>query len=161
MKSPLAAPQPTLRSQAIKLLARREHSRAELSKKLALKSAAATPEDIAQLLDQLEAAGLLSDLRAATAYVRSHAARFGTARLSQRLRARGIDSALIEASLAQDEIADEQARAAAIWRRKFAGPPHDAREWARQARFLQGRGFSTDIIRRILILKGAPGDDHD
>lgn len=159
MKTALAAPQPTLRSQAIKLLARREHSRAELTKKLSAKSTSATAEDINHLLDQLEGAGLLSDARTAAAYVRSHAARFGTARLSHGLRNKGIDSALIEASLAQEGIDDEPARAARIWRRKFADKPHDAREWARQARFLQSRGFSTEIIRKLL--KEAPGDENE
>ena len=111
---------------------------------------AATPEDIDNVLDQLERSGLLSDARAAEAYVRSHAARFGAAKLVHRLKARGIDAALIAASLAQDGLGDERARATAVWRGKFGQAPRDAREWARQARFLQGRGFSGEIIRKLL-----------
>ena len=154
MKNPPQGPQPTLRGRAIKLLARREHSRAELAKKLAVQAdrtvAAASKEDIDSVLDQLEKSGLLSDARAAEAYVRGHAARFGTAKLSYSLRSRGIDSAVIEASLAQEGLADERTRATEVWRSKFGDRPRDAREWARQARFLQSRGFSGEIIRKLL-----------
>jgi len=155
MKTPPDGPQPTLRGRAIRLLARREHSRAELAIKLATLG---STEEINNVLDQLEHSGLLSDARAAAAYVRGHAARFGAARLCQRLRAKGISSELIEASLAQEEILDEQQRASALWRCKFAVKPHDAREWARQARFLQNRGFSVEIIRKLL--KAPEGEDE-
>jgi len=174
----------SLRGRAIKLLAQREHSRAELTYKLAraerrtmaktatadseaddTDSTAAATQAIEQVLDQLASIGLLSDARAAAAYVRSHAARFGTARLAHSLRTRGIDAALIEASLTQEEIEDEPTRAAAVWRSKFSQPPRDAREWARQARFLQGRGFSSEVIRRLLkeseALLHATGDEND
>lgn len=160
MKPRPQGPQPTLRGRAIRLLARREHSRAELAQKLASSAARASPEepaagdntteDIDSVLDQLERSGLLSDARAAEAYVRSHAARFGATRLIHNLRSRGIDVALIETSLAQECLEDERTRATAVWRAKFDQAPRDAREWARQARFLQGRGFSGDVIRRLL-----------
>ncbi len=134
-----------LRRKAIGLLARREHSRAELARKLA---ADGTEEDIANVLAQLESEGLLSDARAAAAYVRAHAARFGATRLRQDLRARGLDAepALDEAG----ELGSELDRARAVWQKKFGISPADAREWTRQARFLQGRGFATDVIRRVL-----------
>jgi regulatory protein len=177
----------TLRGRAIGLLARREHSRAELARKLAQAQHLATPgvkktdeadetpgaqahlppsrTEIDQVLDQLEGCGLLSDARAAAAYVRGHAARFGTAKLAHSLRARGIDSELIEASLAQEVHEDEATRAAAIWHGKFGDAPRDAREWARQARFLQGRGFSGAVIRQLLNrmsdLPENPGDTDD
>lgn len=175
MKAPAQSPQSVLRVLAIKLLAQREHSRAELAKKLAAKlnrlqraDAAASDahnradtdnacpvrlpsiEDIDKVLDQLEQKGLLSDERAAQAYARSHANRFGTARLTYNLRQRGIADELISSSLAQEEIADEYSRAHAVWRSRFAQAPRDAREWARQARFLQGRGFAVDLIRKLL-----------
>jgi len=144
-------PQPSLRGRAVKLLARRDHSRAELSKKLA---PLGTSEEIVAVLDQLEQSGLLSDARAAAAYVRSHAARFGAAKLSNSLRAKGISADLVEASLAQQELGGEMQRARALWQRKFGRQPaadaRNAKEWARQARFLQSRGFSTEIIRQLL-----------
>ena len=152
-------PQPSLREQAVKLLARRDHSRSELAKKL---SPLATLEEINAVLDQLEQTGLLSDARAAAAYVRSRAARFGAAKLDYALRAKGISAEVIEASLAQQELGGELQRARELWRRKFgtkrqAGQTTDeAKEWARQARFLQSRGFSAEIIRKLLT---APDDE--
>ncbi|MDO8933292.1 MAG: recombination regulator RecX [Rhodocyclaceae bacterium] len=136
-----------LRSRAIKLLARREHSRFELARKLA---AHGTQEEIDIVLADLAQSGLQSDARYAEAYVRSGAARFGAARLRQTLRQKGIADELIATQLAGADSADELARARAVWARKFDAAPADAREWARQARFLQGRGFSTDVIRRLL-----------
>jgi regulatory protein len=55
---------------------------------------------------------------------------------------------LADADLA--ELGDELERARAVWAKKFSAAPADAREWARQARFLQSRGFSTEIIRKLL-----------
>ncbi len=135
-----------LKSRALRLLARREHSRAELARKLA---ADATAEDIQTVLDQLEQAGLLSDARFAESLVFSRAARFGNARLCHDLRAKGIADELIAAALpagADSEIA----RAREVWRRKFAAAPADRAGYARQARFLQQRGFAADIIRKVL-----------
>ena len=137
-----------LRSRAIKLLARREHSRLELARKLA---AHGTQEEIDAVLTDLTRSGLLSDARYAEAYVRANAARFGAARLRQTLRQKGIAGELIESHLAGGaDMADELARARAVWEKKYAARPADAKEWARQARFLQGRGFSTDVIRKLL-----------
>jgi len=134
-----------LRRRAIALLARREHSRTELARKLA---AHGTEEDIANVLCQLESEGLLSNVRAASAYVRAHGERFGAARLRQNLHARGLDTEM--AAAAVGDLASELERARAVWARKFAAAPTDAREWARQARFLQGRGFAVDVIRKVL-----------
>ena len=134
-----------LRQRAIRLLTRREHSRAELNRKLA---AHGTQEEIATVLTQLETEGLLSDARAAGAYVRAHGDRLGATGLRQNLRARGLDPVLADADMA--ELASELDRARLVWTRKFAAPPEDAREWARQARFLQNRGFAVDIIRTLL-----------
>jgi regulatory protein len=130
---------------AVALLARREHSRAELARKLA---AHGTQEDVDNVLCQLENEGLLSNARAAAAYVRAHGDRFGAARLRQDLRQRGLDLAM--AAEAVDDLASELARARAVWAKKFAAAPADARDWARQARFLQGRGFAVDVIRKLL-----------
>ncbi|MFA7268795.1 MAG: regulatory protein RecX [Sterolibacterium sp.] len=156
MKTLPGSPQPSLRGRAVKLLARREHSRSELTQKLA---ALGTLEEINAVLDQLEQAGLLSDARTAAAYVRAHAARFGAAKLRHTLLAKGIDGELIQASLAQEGIADELQRARELWRRKFgsnSGGMPDRRETARQARYLQSHGFSTEIIRKLI---AAPDDE--
>jgi len=134
-----------LRSRAIRLLARREHTRAELLDKLA---AHGTPEEIDIVLADLERSGLQSDTRFAESYLRGHATRFGAARLRQTLRTKGVAGDLIEEQVAG--LTDEIGRAREIWTRKFTTVPADAREWARQARFLQSRGFASDVIRRLL-----------
>ena len=137
-----------LRARAVKLLARREHSRAELARKLA---ALGTRAEIDAVLTDLSETGILSDARYAAAYVRTHAERFGAARLRQVLRQKGIANELVEAQLAGNpDTPDELARARAVWTKKFSAAPDSAREWARQARFLQSRGFATDIIRKLL-----------
>ena len=135
-----------LRQTAIRLLARREHTGAELAHKLA---ALGTPQEIAAVIAELQASHLQSDSRVAESYVRGHAARLGASRLRQNLKTRGVTVELIEAQLAQGALPDELDRARAVWQRKFSAAPADAREWARQARFLQGRGFSGDIIRQV------------
>ena len=141
----------SLRQRAIRLLAGRERSRAELIKKLAEHG---TADEITVVLDELTELGLLSDERFAASYVRSHAARLGRSRLAQTLRAKGIGSELaaeqLDTQLATETDNDELQRANALWTRKFGQVPKDAKEWAKQARFLQYRGFSTDVIRRIL-----------
>ena len=135
-----------LKGKALRLLARREHSRAELARKLASEGSL---EEIASVLDQLEQAGLLSDRRFAEALVFSRAARFGTARLRHDLKARGVAEEIIAGALPQDAGA-EAARAREVWRRKYGTAPADRADYARQARFLQQRGFATDIIRKVL-----------
>ena len=139
----------SLRQAALKRLARREHSRFELEEKL---SALGTAEEIAAVLDHLEQTGLLSDERMTAAYLSSHAARQGTMKLRHTLRSKGIAAELIDAGLAAagETLPSEEARALAVWRRKFAHTPVDAREWAKQARFLESRGFSSDAIRKAL-----------
>jgi regulatory protein len=136
-----------LRQKAIRLLARREHTRAELDKKL---SAYGTPEEISIVLDQLQQSGLLSDARFAESYLRSKASRLGVARLRYALRNKGVSSEAVEASLAGSDLPSELERARALWQRKFGELPVDSSEWARQARFLQARGFTSDVIRRLL-----------
>lgn len=136
-----------LRARALRYLAQREHSRAELARKLADHGSA--PE-IDALLDRLSELELLSDARFAAAWVQGKAARFGTARLRHDLAHRGVSDALIEAALQSEAVESELERAHRVWRTRFAQPPANAREWARQARFLRGRGFAAEVIRKLL-----------
>ncbi len=136
-----------LRQQAIRLLARREHTHAELRKKLAGEG---TEEEIEAVLADLANTGLLSDARTAASFLRAQGARFGTAKLKYSLRAKGADDETIAAALEGAELPDDIERARAIWLRKFGSVPQNQKEWARQARFLQSRGFSSDVIRRLL-----------
>lgn len=136
-----------LRQQAIRLLARREHSRVELARKLA---GLGTREEIEAVLSELESSQLQSDSRTAEAWLRGNAARLGASSLRRNLKARGLDPELIEEQIAQADLPDEMERARAVWSRKFAAAPTNAKDWARQARFLQSRGFAGDIVRRLL-----------
>jgi regulatory protein len=108
--------------------------------------------EIAAVLDRLHVAGFQSDARFAEGFVASRRVRYGDFRLRHDLRAKGVSETLIEQVLGSGESAgnDELARARDVWRRKFKLPPTDMRDYARQARFLQSRGFSADILRSIL-----------
>ena len=134
-----------LYQRAVRLLARREHTRAELTRKLAPYG---NEDDIDTVLNELARTGLQSDARFAESYLRSQQGRLGTARLRQTLRTKGVDAELIAATV--EELPDEAGRIRGVWQKKFGTPPADAREWARQARFLQGRGFSVEMIRKLL-----------
>lgn len=101
------------------------------------------------MLDELEAKQLLSDRRFTEVLVRSRGERFGAARIRHELRERGVGEALVRE--AAGELArTELNRAREIWRRRFGNPPADAAERLRQMRFLARRGFSADVIRRIV-----------
>ncbi|MDR2451268.1 MAG: recombination regulator RecX [Candidatus Accumulibacter sp.] len=140
--------EPALREFALKLLARREHARVELERKLAARGASS--EEIEAVLDDLAAGRLLSDERYAATRVRARGARYGNARLARELRAAGVEGELADSVLAG--AGDELARAAGAWRRRYgsAGLPSDAAERARQTNFLMRRGFSDETIRRVL-----------
>ena len=139
--------EPSLRERALRHLARRDHSRAELARKLAPHGETA---EIEAVIERMRELGLQSDERYAEAFVRSKATRFGAARLRNELARRGIDRDLIDAALDSECLESEAERARAVLRGRFASAPADAREWARQARFLQTRGFAPDLIRKLL-----------
>jgi regulatory protein len=101
------------------------------------------------VLDQLQARGLLCDERFAAGFSRQRAARFGAARVGHDLRQRGLPEPLIRAALKSLQDS-ELARACALWQRRFARAPQSPADYARQARFLAGRGFPTDIIRQAI-----------
>lgn len=142
---------PELEARAVRLLARRDHSRAELSAKLA--PLAESTEQLEALLDDLEARQLLSDRRFASLRVASRAPRLGNTRLRLELKSRGVDDATIAAAL--PEAGEELGRCCAVRERKFGDLPGSAEDRARQYRFLHTRGFSPDAIRRAL----AGGED--
>jgi regulatory protein len=136
-----------LRERALRLLARREHSRFELARKLA--QAGFDETDIAALLDEFEQRNWLSDRRFAESWVADHRARAGSVKLTFDLRQRGVADPIIEAVLAEHRDS-ELKRARAVWAKKFGTRPADSAEKAKQIRFLQSRGFSAGIIRQAL-----------
>lgn len=135
-----------LRTRALRLLARREYSRAELSRKLAPR--AETPEALASLLDSLEQKKQLSDERFAEARARQLARKYGPARIRHDLKASGVDAGLVERLSESGE--GELERARAILDRKYRSPVATREERAKRMRFLQSRGFSSDVIFRLL-----------
>ncbi len=141
-------PEPgSLRERALGLLARREHSRMELTRKLEL--AGFSTEEIAPLLDEFEEKNWLSDRRFAESYVAAHRTKAGSVKLAHELRQRGVSDDIIEAVL-DTQRDSELERARQVWQKKFGAPPADAAEKARQMRFLQSRGFTAETIRKTL-----------
>lgn len=128
-------------------LARREYSRAELRTKLF--PYVAEGEDLDAVLDALVQSNWLSDDRAAEQFVQHRRSRFGAQRIAMELRRKGISDHLIDEAMPQLQ-ASELETAREVWRKKFSDMPNDPKEKARQARFLQSRGFSLDIIMKIL-----------
>jgi regulatory protein len=131
----------------MRFLARREHSRAELAQKLARH--AASGEQIEALLDDLVRQGFLSDARYAEMVARTRGARFGSERVAHELRRKGVPDALLEKTVGELRAGD-LATARAAWQKKFGAFPKDAKEKARQIRFLQSRGFDLETIFMLL-----------
>jgi regulatory protein len=145
----------------LQYLARREYSRAELRGKLLphvqiendfeQAFVSSGPVDLDALLDDLTARGWLSDARAATQWVHAKRSRFGTQRITHELRQKGIDEDLISAALPALKESELDA-AHNVWQRKFGTLPQEAKEKARQMRFMQSRGFSMEVIFKVLRL---------
>jgi regulatory protein len=141
--------------QALDLLALREHSRRELERKLAARGF--SDELISPTLDALEASGVLVAARFTESFIRSRVARGnGPVRIRAELAERGIAD-IDGADLLRDSEVDWVAEARAARTKRFgAAPPRDFKERARQARFLQSRGFNSAQIAAALNL-----DDFD
>jgi len=138
-----------LRARALRLLARREHSPLELERKL--RPHADAPEVLMQLISELKARNQLSEARYAEERVRSLARKYGAAKIRHDLKSKGIDPALVERVSPQDDLA----RATEILNRKFRAPAATREERARRMRFLQSRGFSSEIIFKLLSARAA------
>jgi regulatory protein len=138
----------SLKSKALRLLAMREHSRVELKRKLEAK--AEEGDDVEAVLDRMAETGLQSDERFAESYIRARATRLGTSRLQYELIKRGVTQEIASTALGEVLELDEYTRARDVWQRKFGALPSDRQDWARQARFLQSRGFAAEIIRKLL-----------
>ena len=140
--------EPSLKTRALGYLARREHSRLELEKKLA--PHAQDPAELSAMLDALEQLGFLSARRMVEQVVQVRRKKFGSQRIVHELREKGIDEDLIAAAL--PELKETELDAAReVWRKKFRAPPADTTERGRQMRFLLGRGFAPGVIREVLL----------
>lgn len=151
-----ARPGLSLKGRALKCLSMREHSRVELRRKLA--PHAESPEQLDAVLDELESRRFLSAERFAESVVHRKASRFGAARIKAELSQHQLPPGIAEAvvrSLRDTEFE----RAHALWSKRHGELPRDPQAHARQARFLAARGFSGDVIRRVL--KGECPTDPD
>jgi regulatory protein len=134
-----------LKTRALRLLVRREHSRAELVRKLL--PHAESEAAVNAVVDLLQSKKQLSDERFAEERARSLSRKYGSARIRHDLQARGVS----------DDIADKVSaglndveKAREILQRKYRVPATTREEHAKRARFLQSRGFSYDVIRGVL-----------
>ena len=144
----------SLKGRALKLLSQREHSRLELQRKLA--EHVEEGDDLGAVLDELEKRGFISEERVVESVIHSKAGRYGSARLLQELRSKGLDDEIVRN--AGEQLRDtELQRAQEIWRKRFGEPPADVKEKAKQLRFLASRGFSGAVASRVL--RDAPYSD--
>ena len=143
---------------SVEMLARREHARKELRLKLErldLASEGGGEERAAAIeacLDELAARGYQSDARYAEAYAASKAARYGNRRLAADLRAQDVAWDAIEP--ARQALPGDLERARRVWAKRFGEPPRDARDKARQMRFMDARGFGYDVFASVLAEQG-------
>ena len=143
----MAFGQLSLKGRALKLLAGREYSRLELERKLAANEP--DPAQVKRALDELQARGFLDEQRVVDSIVHRRAGRVGAGRIRQELQSKGIDAERVAVAVASLN-ASEFERAREVWRRKFGVLPQDAAQRAKQARFLAARGFSGEVVRRVL-----------
>jgi len=134
-----------LKARALRYLVRREHSRAELARKLA--PHAASNEEVEALLDSLVAQKQLSDERYAEERARALSRRYGAAKIRHDLRAKVISDGIVDAVSSEGEME----RARAILERRYRAPAATREERAKRARFLQGRGFSGEVVLRLVL----------
>ena len=134
-----------LRARALRLLARREHTRAELERKLAPR--AESSEALRGLIAQLQQRNQLSDERFAEERVRQLSRKYGTAKIRQDLRTKGVPAELIER---YSSSSNDLQKAREILERRYRASAITREEKAKRMRFLQGRGFSPGVIRAAL-----------
>ncbi len=146
---------PNLRERALGYLTRREYSRAELYRKL---QPYAGDEDVDALLEDFQKRGWLSDQRYTDQMVHARRGKVGSLKLAHELRANGVSDELVAQAVSE---ASEEDRETALkwWRKKFGTLPASREEWAKQARFLQGRGFGMETIKAVL--SGRDIDDFE
>jgi len=144
---------PSLRERALGYLTRREYSRQELHRKLL---PYAGEEDLDGLLDEFSKRGWISDVRYVDQMVHARKGKYGSLKVAHELRAQGVAEELVDKAV-KEVRGEELETARNLWRKKFGAQPDSREEWARQARFLQSRGFGMDTIKAVL--RGEPDDE--
>ena len=135
------------------MLSAREHSRAELERKLA--QFEEEPGALVKVLDALQAKDFINEGRVVDSVVHRRASKLGASRIKQELQAKGLEPQAV-AEAVQALRASELDRARDVWRKKFGQQPVDAAERAKQMRFLASRGFGGDTIHKVV-----SGSDED
>ena len=153
----------SLRQRALDYLAKREYSYTELAQKLS-KYVKETDEDsdadfgagagkdtdeITAILDDFKTRGWLSDKRFTEMLVHARKTKFGSARVANELREKGVADELISSAVAEIKL-NELDNARNVWQKKYKASAETREEWAKQARFLQSRGFGFDVIKKVL-----------
>ncbi len=144
-------PQVSLRQRALDYLAKREYSVAELAQKLntVARQYELETEEIPEILADFKKRNWVSDTRFTEQILHARKSKFGSARIAHELREKGVSDELISEAV-QDVKIDELANAKAVWCKKYDAPPSSREEWAKQARFLQSRGFGFEIIKKVI-----------
>jgi regulatory protein len=137
----------TIRERALGFLSRREYSRLELKRKLA--PHAEDEHEVESLLDDFATRGWLSEARFAEQIVHARRSKYGAQRIVHELKEKGVSTDAVEAIL-PDLRESELETARAVWAKKFGVLPQDARERAKQMRFMMSRGFNSSTIGKVL-----------
>ena len=136
----------------MRLLSTREHSRAELERKLTRFEEEAG--QLAKVLDALAAKDFINEERVVESVLHRRSAKLGASRIKQELQSKGLAPQAV--AQAMDALrGSELERAREVWRKKFGQAPVDAAQRGKQMRFLAARGFGGDTIRRVV----SAGDD--
>ena len=137
----------SLKGRALRYLAAREHSRAELERKLA--AFEEVPGELARTLDELQAKGFINAQRVVDSVVHRRASRLGASRIRHELQGKGLDAQAVQEAVAQLQTTETE-RAREVWRKKFGQPATDAASRAKQMRFLAARGFGAEAIHKVV-----------
>lgn len=140
----------SLKGRALRLLSGREYSRQELVQKLRTHETA--EGELAAILDELEAKGFIDAQRVVDSVVHRRSAKLGAMRVRQELQSKGLPPEAVQAAVAQLQ-GTELERAQLVWAKKFgetAGSDNKQLDLAKQMRFLASRGFSGDVIGRVV-----------
>jgi regulatory protein len=140
-------PSLSLTGRALRLLSAREHSRAELERKLAPYDE--PPGALAKVLDALAAKDFINEGRVIDSVLHRRSAKLGASRIKHELQSKGLEPEAV-AQAVRDLKASETARAFEVWRKKFGSPASTPAERAKQVRFLASRGFGGEAIARVV-----------
>lgn len=133
-----------------RLLARREHTRRELKEKLLRRGFSEAEFD--SVLDACEEKGWIDEHRYVNVYLRSKRNRFGIRKLLSELESKGISRKVLQKFKGEILLGEFEA-ARLIWSKKFSETPINPVERSKQVRFMIGRGFEQETIKRVLSLE--------